>query len=131
MESQPHPIYREVGQRIAALRKGRGLTQERLAEAAGIETSYLARIETGARRPTLDKLANIAALLRVPIANLFRDEQEKPDADALPPTLAKAIRGMAYPDVELLGQIAATIREQRTEYGELVKPKTVAKRRKK
>ena len=45
-------MSRITGNRIAQARRDKGMTQEQLAEATGIEQSALHRIEKGIRRPT-------------------------------------------------------------------------------
>ena len=45
---------RLIGARIKSLRRGRGLTQEKVAEKTGISVNYLSRIERGLENPTLD-----------------------------------------------------------------------------
>ena len=67
--------YRTLGARIARMRTRAGLTQEQLAERAGIGASYVARIEVGQRRPTLDVLAELADSLGVPLHRLLADER--------------------------------------------------------
>jgi len=47
------------------------MTQEQLAEKAGIGRSYLARLETARQDPTLSTLAKIAKALRVKVAKLL------------------------------------------------------------
>lgn len=49
-------ITEQVGNRIRALRKQRGLSQEKLALKAGIDRTYLAGIETGKRNATVSFL---------------------------------------------------------------------------
>jgi transcriptional regulator with XRE-family HTH domain len=57
---------------LAALRRGRGLTQAALAARARVTAGYIALIETGARRnPSLDVLARVAAALAVPASALI------------------------------------------------------------
>jgi transcriptional regulator with XRE-family HTH domain len=51
------------------------MTQEALAERAGIGASYVARIEVGTRRPTLDVLGAIADALGQPLHRLVADER--------------------------------------------------------
>lgn len=41
------------GKRVRALRKDRGWTQERLAEAADLHENYVSRLETGEQEPGL------------------------------------------------------------------------------
>lgn len=49
-----------IGQRIAELRKERGLTQTQLAERCGLQQAHIARIEAGRYSVGLDTLAQIA-----------------------------------------------------------------------
>lgn len=50
----------EIGSRIRQLRKGRGMTQEQLAEALNISTVHMTKIENGSRGCSLDILISIA-----------------------------------------------------------------------
>lgn len=52
-----------IGQRIAALRKEQGLTQEQLGERCGILGNHITRIEKGRFSVGLDTLAAIAKAL--------------------------------------------------------------------
>lgn len=67
-------FYRAIGRRVADLRRMRGLTQERLAELADITGSYVALIETGARKPTLEVLGKISGVVQVPMWRLLVDD---------------------------------------------------------
>jgi len=57
---------------VRRLRKERGLTQERLAEQAGLHMTDIARIETQGRDPGVKVIVRIARGLGVPTAELFR-----------------------------------------------------------
>jgi transcriptional regulator with XRE-family HTH domain len=57
--------------RIKALREQRKMTQEQLAERAGIGRSYLARLQTARQDPTLSTLEKTAKALRVKVAKLL------------------------------------------------------------
>ena len=57
--------------KIKALRERRGLTQEQLAEKAGVGRSHLARLETGKQDPTLSTLEKIASALKVKVGRLL------------------------------------------------------------
>ena len=105
-------VYRELGGRIAALRKAKGLTQERLAEQVDLNASYLARIEAGARRATLETLLRIAGALGTRIGDFFAPEGD----DGVPRELRASLRGLTHDDILLLAQIAARFaREQRAD----------------
>lgn len=49
-----------LGEAVRAARKGRGMSQETLADAAGIDRSHMGKIERGERNVTLLNLARIA-----------------------------------------------------------------------
>jgi DNA-binding XRE family transcriptional regulator len=60
-----------VGVRIAALRHERGLTQESLAERAGISVESVSKIEQQERSPSLTMLRMLADALGVPVGEVF------------------------------------------------------------
>jgi transcriptional regulator with XRE-family HTH domain len=54
--------FREaLGQRIRALRKGAGLTQEQLGERAGISAKYVSNVENGEVNPSISVLNELAS----------------------------------------------------------------------
>ena len=53
------------------LRQAREWTQEQLAESSGLDRSYIAGIETGARNASLDVIVKLASGLGVTPAELF------------------------------------------------------------
>ncbi len=65
---------------IRKLRARRKLSQEALADKAGIHRVSLANIERGAKTPTLDTLARLAKALRVPLHRLLALGGEEPMA---------------------------------------------------
>lgn len=67
----PDTGRRVFGERIRTLRQDRGLSQERLAEMAGVHRTYLSSVERGERNVSLDNIYAIAAALSVPPADLF------------------------------------------------------------
>jgi transcriptional regulator with XRE-family HTH domain len=56
-----------IGKRIQELRKKQKLSQEQVAERAGINSNYVSRIERGMENPTLDMLLKISESLHVGI----------------------------------------------------------------
>ncbi len=61
----------ELGARVQALRRERGLTLQELAGAAGVSASMLSSVERGRKAPTVVVLARIADGLGVPLAALI------------------------------------------------------------
>ncbi|MFD5141820.1 helix-turn-helix domain-containing protein [Streptomyces sp. NPDC058401] len=68
MLEQPH-----FGQRLRALRVGRGLSQAALAGDA-MSTGYLSRLESGARPPTAKSVDYLAERLDVPVSAFAREK---------------------------------------------------------
>lgn len=64
-----------LGRRVKALRDIKEWSQERLAEAAEMDRSYLAGIEVGSRNPSVKALDRLAKALGVPIRELFDDRR--------------------------------------------------------
>jgi transcriptional regulator with XRE-family HTH domain len=62
-----------LGRRIRSFRNARGWSQERLAEHASLDRSYIAGIELGTRNPSLKALERLAGALRVRLSELFED----------------------------------------------------------
>lgn len=67
------PEGKKFGEVIRRFRKERELSQEALAERAGIAADYLGFIERGENVPTLPVILKIARALKVRPAELFRD----------------------------------------------------------
>jgi transcriptional regulator with XRE-family HTH domain len=59
------------GLRIRQLRAEAGLTQDELAERAGIFRTYMSRVETGEANPTLTIVHALAGALGVEVQRLF------------------------------------------------------------
>lgn len=59
------------GDRVRALRLSQGLSQEDLAELAGMHRTYLSSVERGQRNVSLDNIIAIARALKVEPALLF------------------------------------------------------------
>ncbi|THD60855.1 helix-turn-helix transcriptional regulator [Phenylobacterium sp.] len=67
------PIDIAVGARIRLLRKVRGLSQQALAEAAGVTFQQIQKYERGANRVSASMLSRIAATLQAPVSEMFGD----------------------------------------------------------
>ena len=68
----PRPaILRPLGAQLRRLRLERRLSQERLAELAGLNYKYIGRIELAKADPGADVLVRLARALAVPVGQLF------------------------------------------------------------
>ena len=65
-------VLKVLGERVATLRRERDLTQEQLAERAGVSRNHIADIELGARNTGVWSLILVAGALDVPPSDLFR-----------------------------------------------------------
>jgi transcriptional regulator with XRE-family HTH domain len=73
LEGNADPVDVAVGARIRLLRKLRGLSQQALAEAAGVTFQQIQKYERGANRVSASMLARIASALDTPVAEMFGD----------------------------------------------------------
>lgn len=66
------PILLAFGHRVQELRKDRNLSQEQLAEFAGVHRTYIGMIERAEKNITLCNIERIAKALKVNIKDLFQ-----------------------------------------------------------
>lgn len=95
------------GERVRQLRRQRGVTQARMAEALGVSSSYLSALEHGRRgRPTWDMLQRIIGYL-----NVIWDDAEELErlAELSHPRIAIDTAGLAPAATRLANRLAETI----------------------
>lgn len=71
------PRHRALGDAVRALRKARGLTQEALADRAGLTTNYVGDMERGERNVSVRALWQLADGLGVPASELLREAEKQ------------------------------------------------------
>lgn len=64
----------QLGKRINAVRKDRGLTSDKLSELCNINATYLRQIEGGTKMPSLPVFIDICKALRISPDYLLQDE---------------------------------------------------------
>lgn len=67
-------IRRTLGQTVRAIRRRAYLSQEELANRAGLDRTYIGGIERGKRNPTITSLYTIADALEVSLHDLFKEQ---------------------------------------------------------
>jgi len=65
-------ISERFGQVIKAVRERQGISQEKLAELAEIDRTYVSMIERGKRHPTLEVADRIATALEMRLSTIIR-----------------------------------------------------------
>jgi transcriptional regulator with XRE-family HTH domain len=70
-------VAKGFGARVRSLRHEQGLTQEQLAESAGITANNLQLVENGGSNPTLATISALARSLKITISELFSAVEAK------------------------------------------------------
>ena len=77
MDPRNIEILVEFGHRLREARSKIGLSQEGLAEIAGLDRTYISLIERGLRNPSLICIGKLADALEVPTSELLIRYKEK------------------------------------------------------
>jgi putative transcriptional regulator len=67
-------VVNSVPSTLADRRRAKGFTQEELAQAAGVATSTIQKLEGGRRLPRVDLAIRLSRILEVPVDDLFDHE---------------------------------------------------------
>ena len=67
-------IQQEFGERVKKIRTQKRISQEKLAELAGLHRTYISSIELGKRNVSLQNIQALASALEIPIYQLFMPE---------------------------------------------------------
>ena len=70
-------MSKHFGMAVRKRRLAAGWTQEMLAERAGLHPTYVSMVERGVRNPTLDVSARIAKALKVSLAGIIDEAQQR------------------------------------------------------
>jgi transcriptional regulator with XRE-family HTH domain len=65
-------VARQFGKAVKELRLNRAMSQQQVADACGLDISYVGQIERGLRNPTLGVMQGLASVLGVKISELLR-----------------------------------------------------------
>ncbi len=97
-------IYMLIGHRIREERKRAKLTLEDMSEVSDITPSFLAYIERGQKKASLDTIQKLANALRIPIGSLFS-------------TVPKALNAKEH---EMATRIAIMLKKRKSTERELI-----------
>ncbi|MHA6531716.1 helix-turn-helix domain-containing protein [Paenibacillus sp. BAC0078] len=71
-----------VGDRIRAIRKAKGLTQQQLAELSTLDDAYIGAVERGERNFSIDTLEKIVIALKIQPTELFQNLDDLSEVEA-------------------------------------------------
>ena len=77
----PNNVLPILGERLKKARKDRGLTQEQLAEQAGLSARHIAKIEKGDANPSFEVLSTLVKTLGVSFDAIFDPASEQVAAE--------------------------------------------------
>lgn len=72
-------IARTIGQRIRNYRTQKGLSQDKLAELAGVHPTYIGQLERGEKNATLESIERITTALQISLSALFEKIDDQSD----------------------------------------------------
>jgi len=67
---------RLFAKKLRQIRQAQGLSQETLADLAGLHRTYVGSIERSERNVSIDNIERLARALEIDIVEFFRDESE-------------------------------------------------------
>ncbi|MBU4312790.1 MAG: helix-turn-helix transcriptional regulator [Candidatus Omnitrophica bacterium] len=99
--------------RVRTFRNARGLTQEHLAEAVDIHATYISRIESGKKLPTLTIICKIADALGVEAYELLVDERKVNSSDYKKKRLIGILNESKPDDIDTYSKLLKVLRGKR------------------
>ncbi len=68
-------VQSQFGQKLRSVRQRQKISQEKLAELAGLHRTYISSVERGERNVSLSTIHRLAAALNVRMAELMPDDE--------------------------------------------------------
>ena len=104
-------INTSLGRRIFALRTAKGLSQDKLAEKAGMSVKHLGKIERGAANASIKCLAEIAKALSMPVRDILDIEHEQGREELLA-ELTVVIPKLPMKDMQVVYRLVKVLAER-------------------
>ena len=118
-------IKEQIGKRLRDLRQKKGLTQKGMAKMAGVDYTYIGKIERGEQLPSLNVLIRFAECLSLPLDRFFMGEATRRLVSLAPKDvyesmqrenlweLLRLLEGVSGEDISLLTEISRVLRRHR------------------
>ena len=97
-----------IGKRIQKIRKEKGLTAEKLAEASGITTNYMREIENDRRTPSVSTLVDVANALEITANELLCDLINK-NEEIILNDITRKMKGLNHKHLSLISSVVETM----------------------
>ena len=94
-----------LGKRIQNLRQGKRLSQEQLAESAGLSLKHLGELERGRGNPTLASLESLAGAFGISLSELFDFDHEQSDKEILREEVTKMVEGAGDEEIRRIYRV--------------------------
>lgn len=101
-------LRKRFGRLVAARRRQRGMTQQKLSDACGLSPQMIARIETGTTGVSMTSIEGIAAALDVDPAALFLDSPSQDNIRSQLADINSRLIGLSDRDLEWVDQLLDT-----------------------
>ena len=98
-------IKKLVGDRIRALRKERGYSQERLADKADLHYTHIGSIERGEKNWSIETLVKVANGLNVEVSDLFQFPMKAAEKKKIKKSLIEEINLASPETIKILSDL--------------------------
>lgn len=116
-------LYTHISATIRALRLGKGLSQEGLADQVGVPANTISRWETETYKPSAEELDRLARFFKVSISIFFPHAQKDDELPAAVQALLSAMRDLNKQDLDEVTRYAEFRRARRALEKEKLKRK--------
>jgi transcriptional regulator with XRE-family HTH domain len=110
-------ICRQIGLRIRVARRNLGYTQEQLAERLDLSSNFIAHLERGSRKPSLDTLIALSGMLEVPLEGLVKADTAPASAPKEHPLVRRAYRLLKETPKDRLKLLVQVMEEMESQVG--------------
>lgn len=94
-------LLKSLSKHMRQRRKSLGITQEQLADRAGLTPNYVARLEMEKRLPSFTVLVALASALEMPVSELLLSDAGEPAADEAK-EMARIMSSLEPEDIEFV-----------------------------
>jgi transcriptional regulator with XRE-family HTH domain len=100
-----------LGRRVRELRKRRELTQEELAEKAGLDVKFVGSIERGTENPSVQTIQKLAHALSIKVYQIFEFDHLITGEKALRRKIGQILDACDERELQMIAKLLAAIKE--------------------